>query len=415
MPRHWWIIFAAWMMVFCLVSCQPANHLALPTVANLAIVSGDTVEGQSAVPPTFTPLPPMPAVSPTFVPAREARPATHTPLPIPTNTPITPTPTVTITPSPTPVLTVTATLKPLAAYGLNEPLPIEYYPRPANDNGWGVHWIPTVSQDRGIVDRFVGELVRMHIKWVVFLQESTDIGSNDYLVEQLVANGIMPVMRIYRSGILPYEGDLGALVRHYRARGVYYYQLYNEPNVNDENHQGVANPNNYALVWSAAARIVIENGGYPGLGALSPGGSYNHYQFLDRTLRALKRNGDLILLNRAWLSVHNYHGLRQTNDPDGFFLFRKYDQIVNTHLQRSLPMIGTEGGSYHSDPVVERDMLIWQYLYMGDAEPYFLVFSHWLLANREGGSADSAWEWQALFRAGFVHPLVTDFFYVNER
>ncbi|MCB8987541.1 MAG: hypothetical protein H6661_07320 [Ardenticatenaceae bacterium] len=56
-------------------------------------------------------------------------------------------------------------------------------------------------------------------------------------MDKLVANGIMPVMRLYRNGVLPYDGDVGAMVRHYRARGVYYYQLYNEPNVNDENHQ----------------------------------------------------------------------------------------------------------------------------------------------------------------------------------
>jgi hypothetical protein len=52
---------------------------------------------------------------------------------------------------------------------------------------------------------------------------------------------------------------------------------------------------------------------------------------------------------------------------------------------------------------------------MRDAEPYFFAFSHWLLANKEGGAWDEQWEWQALFRNGFVHPLVTEFFYHNSR
>jgi hypothetical protein len=45
------------------------------------------------------------------------------------------------------------------------------------------------------------------------------------------------------------------------------------------------------------------------------------------------------------------------------------------------------------------------------AEPYLFAFSHWLLANQAGGAWDTRWEYQALFRDGFVHPLVTEFFY----
>jgi hypothetical protein len=253
----------------------------------------------------------------------------------------------------------------------------------------------------------------MHIRWVVFLNEGTNIGDNDYLVDRLVAVGIMPVMRLYRSALLPYDGNISAMVAHYRAKGVYYYQLYNEPNVNVENNQGFANPNQYAVAWAAAARQVISAGGLPGFGAFSPGGAYNHYDFLDRTLRALKYYGDGHLLNHAWLSVHNYHGTRRFDDPEGFFLFRKYDEIVRSHLGRSLPIIGTEGGSYSPDRSLETQLIVQQYSYMRDSEPYFLAFSYWILANREGGSGDEVWEWQALFQPGFVHPVITDFFYQN--
>jgi hypothetical protein len=56
----------------------------------------------------------------------------------------------------------------------------------------------------------------MKVKWMVILNNGTKIGSNDYLVKQLAANGIMPIMRIYTPNGQPIEGDLGALVRHYR-------------------------------------------------------------------------------------------------------------------------------------------------------------------------------------------------------
>lgn len=409
------IVYGLSLLVWSLlVSCQLQFDLEpLPTRVQPVALPGES----TAIPVTFTPLPETAVASNQLSQSGllDTLPATNTPLPIPTNTPVTPTSTPTPTPTETPIGPTPPVIKPLGQYSLSEVIPFQAFPVPAGNNGWGMHWIPTVSQDRGVVDRFVGEAVRMHIKWVVFLNEGTQIGDNDYLVERLVANGIMPVMRLYRSGVLPYDGNIGPMVAHYRAKGVYYYQLYNEPNVNVENHQGFANPNQYARAWANAARQVIANGGFPGLGALSPGGEYNHYDFLARTLQAIKFNGDEALLNRTWLSVHNYHGVRAYDDPDGFLLFRKYDEIVVSHLGRSLPMIGTEGGSYSLDRNVELELIRYQYTYMRDAEPYFLAFSYWLLANSEGGAHDGTWEWQALFRHGFVHPAVTEFFYKTSR
>ncbi len=408
------IVLISSLILLFLTSCQPSGE-PLPTLAAIAAIPVEA----DGLPPTFTPLPPtaVPTITSTPLP-QGTRPPTETPLPIPTITPYTPRPTATFTPSATPEggpPTATPVIKAFYLYSINEVMPYQAFPVPANNNGWGMHWIPTVSQDAGAVDRFVGELVRMHIKWTVFLNDGDNTTDNNYLVDKLVANGIMPVMRIYRSDTSPYDGNIGGMVAHYRAKGVYYYQIYNEPNVNVENGQGFANPNQYAVRWAAAARQVIANGGLPGIGAFSPGGEYDHNEFLDRTLRALAFNGDAYLLNHAWLSVHNYHGVRQRHDPGGFLLFRRYNEIVVSHLGRSLPIIGTEGGSYSSDRNVEKSLLIYQYAYMRDAEPYFLVFSNWLLANSEGGAWDATWEWQSLFQPGFVHPVVTDFFYTTAR
>ncbi len=408
---HWLILILILLLTAVLAACQPGGaRQGIPTRVAAAVVVG-----ADGLPPTWTAMPTPPTPTPATPAPTPERLPTNTPLPIPTITPYTPPPTRTPTPSITPTPWRITEEEFATTYGLENALALSVFPRPAGDNRWGIHWIPTVDQQPGVVDRFVAEVVRMNIKWVVFLNDNAQVGNNDYLVDKLVANGIMPVMRLYRSDTSLYDGDIGAAVRHYLPRGVYYYQLYNEPNVNAENRQSFANPNYYARVWADAARQVVDNGGYPGLGALSPGGAYDHYLFLDRTLQAIKFNGDGDLLGRTWLSVHNYHGLRPYNDPDGFLLFRKYDAIVRSHIWRSMPMIGTEGGSYSSDPQVEKEFLMYQYNYMRNAEPYLFAFSHWLLANSEGGGHDPAWEYQALFRSGFVHPLVTDFFYQSQR
>ncbi len=429
-PQQLFIFIALVVSVSsCTVESGGPTRVSTLAALNLSIVNRDReprfylqkevveiVESTNGLPPTFTPAPDVtPNAAAAYKPLTGPSPTNTRPL-LPTNTP-TSTPTFTPTPTSTPTATGTPgpEVRPLDEYGPFDLIPLEAFPRPKGDNGWGIHWIPTVKQDRAVVDRFISQVNAMHIKWVVFLNDGSNIGDNDYLVDRLVQSGIMPVMRIYRSNIRPYDGDIGKLVAHYRQRGVYYFQLYNEPNANEENSQGFANPNQYAIAWASAAREVIKNGGFPGIGALSPGGAYDHFTFLSRTLQTLKWNGDIGLLNHSWFSVHNYHGLRSLDDEGGFLLFRKYDEILRHQLGRSLPMIGTEGGSYHPDPQVEKNLLVAQYTYMRDAEPYFFAFSHWLLANSEGGSFDTSWEWQSLIRRDFIHPLVTDFFYNNRR
>ncbi|MEZ4511993.1 MAG: hypothetical protein R3C62_08960 [Chloroflexota bacterium] len=400
------------LVVLLFTGCQPQMLAVIPTVASVAEAAQTAVS--SALPPTFTPaaatpLPTLDTGQVNATPTAKAKPGE-----IPTQTAVPPTATLrpTATTTPPPTTGPTLIIKPFDRYPLSEIMPYQAFPTPTGNNGWGIHWIPTIKQEPGVVDQFVAEVVHMNIKWVVFLNDGVRVGDNDYLVDQLVAHGIMPVMRLFQPTLQPYDGDIGGLVRHYRARGVYYYQIYNEPNTNVENTQSFANPNLYAAEWARVAREVVANGGLPGIGALSPGGEYNHYDFLDRTLRALEFNGDDDLLNHAWLSVHNYHGLRPFDDPDGFLLFRQYDSIVQSHLGRSLPIIGTEAGSYNPDNrAQETELIRYQYGYMATAEPYFLAFSYWLLANRAGGGFDDSWEWQALFQPGFTHPAVTEFFY----
>ncbi len=285
------------------------------------------------------------------------------------------------------------------------------FPRPEEDNGRGMHWVPTMSSSDAVVDRFVKEAKNMKVKWMVFLNDGTKTGQNDYLVKQLVANGIMPVMRVYTPNGNPIEGDLGAMVRHYRQLGVQYFQLYNEPNLNCENPNGKPDVDRYLDRWIPAAQVVAQNGGYPGFGALAPGGNFDDVEFLKQALDKIKQRGEMKTLDKAWLSMHNYtfnHPLDYIRDSNGFAKFKWYDAIIREKLGRHMPIIGTEGGTFVGSaedklfPQVDEgkqvEMVTEAYQYMKRREPYNFAYTYWVIANEEGGGFDTAFSHHALFK-----------------
>lgn len=293
------------------------------------------------------------------------------------------------------------------------------FPRPEGDNGRGMHWVPVTSSPKDIVDRFVKQASEMKIKWMVILNEDAKIGDNDYLVNQLVANGIMPVMRVYTPNGQPIQGNVEALVKHYLPLGVYYYQLYNEPNLNVENPDGVPSVDKYLDKWTPAARSVAETGGFPGIGSLSPGGNFDDLEFLKQTFDRLKQRGEVDALDRAWLGLHNYslnHPLDYVKDSNGFLKFKWYDAVVREKMGRQMPIIGTEGGTHvgaaddktfpEIDEARQVEMVTSAYRYMKKREPYNFAYTYWIIANEEGGGNDPAFSHQALFKPGGKSPLV---------
>ncbi len=274
-----------------------------------------------------------------------------------------------------------------------------------------MHWIPTTSSSKEVVDRFVSEAQAMKVKWMVILNDGTDSTKNDYLVTKLVEKGIMPVMRIFTPNGEPISGDLAGMVRHYKALGVDYFQLYNEPNNNGENPNGKPDVGQYLDKWIPAAKIVAANGGLPGFAALSPGGNVDDLEFLRSALEEIKRRGEVSVLGKAWVAIHNYtfnRPIDYTADSNGFLKFRWYDEIVREAIGRSLPIIGTEGGTQvgmqhdKNYPVVDEAgqarTLADAYRYMSNAEPYYFAYSNWVIANEAGGGMDPQFSDQALFR-----------------
>jgi hypothetical protein len=306
----------------------------------------------------------------------------------------------------TPVVQPTATSIPVSVSSLagssTRSLDLAEYPQPANNNGRGIHWIPTTSSTPEAVDRFVAEAQRMGIRWVTFLNSGTQVGANDYLVKRLVESGIEPVLRVYTDAGQSIEGDLGAMVRHYRNLGVNYFQLFNEPNLRIENNGQTPSVSRYLDKWLPAAQTVVANGGLPGFGSLSPQGDVEDLAFLRESLQAVKARGAEDVLGRSWLSVHNY--------GTDYLRVREYDRIVSEELGRSLPQIGTEAGIYTGPQLNEQEqvrILSNAYGHMTQREPYYMAYTYWIIANGLGGGHDPAWEGQALFRSdGGVSPLV---------
>ena len=283
------------------------------------------------------------------------------------------------------------------------PLPLANFPRPANDNGRGLHWFPTTFQTRAVVDRFIPELKAMKIRWLVVLQGMDDWNmiANDYLIDRLNAEGIMVVMRIDRLvGTMDWP-RLGWIVARYRERGVRYFQIYNEPNAQEEWGTRDAfrrpTPEQFVAYWIQGAEVVAANGGFPGFAPMSPQRDDSDLVFFQATLEELERLGRFDLINLMWLSVHNYGDFDSRNPTDdGFFRYRSYDAIARMVFGGSLPMILTEGGLGDAEQMAAAIAPMYQFV-QNQREPYLLAFAPWLIGNAVGGGHDARWESAAWF------------------
>jgi hypothetical protein len=263
---------------------------------------------------------PAPAITPVI---STSIPTPTTTLDAATNTPV---PTISaatvtgqLTPTATPLPTATAISQPSNSTSPfpSRPIPIDAYPRPPNDNGLGVHWSTHLyAQSDEATSYFVSELVRMNIKWVKLLSDGTSNRDYDHTIDELVTRDIMPVLRVYQQCNTPYDPEeLDAMVRHYVDKGVYYYDLYNEPNQPGEpggwcQPGGEPQPEYLAQVWADAARTIYLAGGYPGLPSFfAPDQKQPNWQdsFFYRFFRALRAQGNEDVLYFSWASIHNYN------------------------------------------------------------------------------------------------------------
>jgi hypothetical protein len=174
---------------------------------------------------------------------------------------------------------------------------------------------------RKIVDYFIPELRAMNIKWVKFLQDDLPGVTNPYLIEQLTANDIEPVMRVYQPLNDRYQ-HLPELVAQAAGLGVHYFELYNEPNLAGLAGGWAEGESIYVErmvdLWLLAALDVQAAGGYPSLPPLAAGGTVDDMIFLRQFLDGVRARGRADLLPGTWLPLHNYflnHPLDYPTDP----------------------------------------------------------------------------------------------------
>ena len=247
------------------------------------------------------------------------------------------------------------------------------FPRPTGDNGWGIHWAPRLSaQSPEVVDRFVAEIEAMGITWVKILQPDVAKVEHEYLIRELTRRGIMPILRVYREFNTPYE-HLDELVRTGRAMGVYYYELFNEPNI--EGDQGgwrdgeEIDPQRMAALWLPAARSVVRAGGFPGVPALAPGGHYDDMAFLREFLEDVVEQGGAETLKSSWIGLHNYFMNHPVSYPEdevnlyGWLLTSREieerglseQEVESINYYRTVSRLPRSEGGYFVGRTVEED------------------------------------------------------------
>lgn len=271
------------------------------------------------------------------------------------------------------------------------------YPRPANDTGIGIHWAPGYAAAVGMAklrEVWIPELRALGVKWVKIYNHD---GALDF-AELLLAEGIMPIVRLYRP--TPNPGRLSlreiVFVDSFVRVGVRYFEFNNEPDRDSEWKGGRVPSNGLELVAEDSIvnmEAILERGGMPGVPALSVGSTWD----LVGKIVALGRKD--LFDGPVWQAVHNYArnrpidypfdignqegaafterfyrtvadeaweenawrgrslaevnrlrmdrcapGLTLREDHAGWLAWQHFDALNRHHLGRSLPILATESG-----------------------------------------------------------------------
>ena len=187
------------------------------------------------------------------------------------------------------------------------------YPRPANDTGIGIHWVAGYASAIGmgkIRDFWIPELKALGVKWVKIYNHD---GAIDF-AELLLAEGIMPIVRLYQP--TPNPSRLGvkeivyleALIR----AGVRYFEFNHEPDKDSAWRSGRVPPDGLDLVAENAIanmETILERDGMPAIPAVSNG---SRWDIVGRIVRKGRKD---LFDGPVWQAVHNYSLNRPLDYP----------------------------------------------------------------------------------------------------
>ena len=268
------------------------------------------------------------------------------------------------------------------------------FPRPANDNGRGLHFVLDVRDS--IVQHYAPFLKDMQIRW------ATVYGGDELQVTR-AAKYLLDNYGIYSSLRVQDLVDKPKPASFYRTlaelciqQGIPpYIQIFNEPEDGRE-WEGSASTQTFGDNWRARAEAVAQAGGYPGLQVLSR-------EFFDPATSGVS---DLVK-QRMYFSLHNYGANHPPSypypqatvmeDDTAVLRFLEYASWFRSSIGFVPPMIGGEGGwlyQNHDDasmPAVTIDRWVPWHLEMfdwfrtgrlsnGDVLPdYLFSVNPWLL------------------------------------
>lgn len=343
-----------------------------PTRTQALLPSATTTPAAAAAPKTFSPAAtqPPPATAAATVQAAMAPTATPTVL------------------QPPPL-----TLRQWPALALKD------WPRPARDNGLGIHFLPTQYYSDVELDYGIARMQEMGLRWALVLYG--DEKQLERSARKFKDAGIMVVWRKMIRAYEPYYGwerDINLL----RSLGVEpYMQIYNEPELAEE---WDGRPIDRALALDnvvQASRDIYNAGGYVGL-------QFIQLDWLQDTLKAIKaRQGDAIF-GRMFFIPHPYglnHPPDYEQDLSSVLSFLRFAEVLQQEIGFVPPMIAGEGGWKYKagddnrypaiDDARHRDfhVAVFQWFRTGklsngmNLPDYLFAFCPWLLF----GGDSSAW------------------------
>lgn len=324
------------------------------------------------------------------------RPTTVTPSALPNTT--TPLPTVfnTETPTPTPTPYIPP---PLPLRDDLEPLELEDFPRPPNDNGLGMHFLAAGYHDEAELDEQIARLKELNLKWATVIY--ADENQLELAARKFSEAGIFVV---WRKTLQPYQRYFAwqrdiDIIKKYNLPP--YMQLYNEPELEIEWEGQPVDRDEFMLNLITATKDVYNAGGYPGIQLLDPDWLR---EFINQVYA---RKGEAIF-KRMFFIPHAYganHPPEYQEDEIGVLGFRIFATIFFKRLGFVPPFIVGEGGwkiQSHEDsrypPIDEelhRDYTLAVYDWFrtgelshgGKLPDYLFAFNMWMLAGQDEAGA----------------------------
>jgi hypothetical protein len=274
------------------------------------------------------------------------------------------------------------------------PLALPDWPRPAGDNGRGMHFLASQYYTPEEVDLQIARLKEMNVKWALVIYG--DENMLNIAAPRFRDAGIMVVWRrMLRANDRYYEWgrDIAILNEHGMPP---YMQIYNEPSLPVEwDDDGDIKVEKYMRSFLHAAQEVYNAGGYVGL-------QFVREDWLEGALDGLKRHGGERIFERMFFVPHPYglnHPPEYDKDVNAVLGFLPYAAVFEREIGFVPPMIAGEGGwAIGSDhdatyPKVTEEMHRDWYVALfsmfqtgvmpnGDPLPdYFFAFCPWLLSD----------------------------------